>query len=170
MGIAAAGSGCLGLRSEPTPTARPDSDDDGVPDGVDDYPSDDRRAFQSSSAAATTTIDAGEFRAIGLTNSPRASGEYLDYEVAVEGEGTVDCLVFRREAYDAYEQGARDASVVAALSRTDVSEAKVVDRLPEGQFIFSLDYTEQTTEPGRESVTVMYTVEMADPVSTATPD
>ncbi|WP_415379192.1 hypothetical protein [Halosimplex sp. TS25] len=171
-GLAAVCGGCLGLgpAQSSTPTDRPDSDGDGVPDDVDDYPNDDRRAFRSSSSEGTTTIEAGEFRAIGLTNTPQDSGEYVDYDVAVEGEGTVDCLVFRREEYDAYEQGARDASPVAAFSRTDVSEAHVVEQLPEGQFIFSLDCTEQSTEPGRESVTVTYSIKMADPVSTATPD
>ncbi|WP_459191606.1 twin-arginine translocation signal domain-containing protein [Halosimplex sp. J119] len=171
VALAAAGGGCLGIGNDPTPTARPDSDDDGIPDDVDDYPTDDRRGLRSSSTEATeSTIEAGEFRAYGLTNSPQDSGEYVEYDVTVEGEGAVDCLVFRREAYDAYEEGDRDAAVVDELSRTGVSETNVVEQLPEGEFIFVLDYTAQATDPERERVTVSYSVEIADPVSTAITD
>ncbi|WP_436925705.1 hypothetical protein [Halosimplex amylolyticum] len=170
--LVAALGGCTGLgsSSSSTPTARPDRDGDGVPDGADDYPDDGRRARRSSSSEGTTTIEVGEFEATALTNSPEASGGFLAYDVTVDGEGTVDCLVFRREDYDAFAEGARDVPVVSAFSRTDVSEAQVVEQLPEGEFIFALDYTEQATGPSRESVTVTYTVEMADPVSTATPE
>lgn len=168
--LAAATGGCLGVGGEPTPTALPDSDGDGVPDRGDDYPTDDRRGHRTSRSAGTTTVEAGEFRAVALTNSPTASGEYLAYDAAVEGEGTVDCLVFRREAYDAYEAGDRDAAVVSALSRTGVSETSLVERLPEGEFVFALDYTEQATDPERDRVTVTYAVEMADPAPGGTPE
>lgn len=75
------------------------------------------------------------------------------------------CLRFLKPA----QEGASAASPVAALSRTGVSETNAVEQLPEGQFVFSLDYAEQSAVPDRERVTVRYSIETADPVSTDSP-
>lgn len=160
--------GCLDAvgRTTPTPTPHPDSDGDGVPNHADDYPTDDRRAFTSSRSTGSPTLERGAFSAIALTNSPQASGEYLHYEVSTEGDATIDCLVFERDAYDAYQEGARDVPVVSEYSRLDVASASITTQLDRGEYIFALDYTSLATEPEAERVDVEYVVELADPVST----
>lgn len=159
--------GCagLGVRSTPTPTPtpRPDRDGDGVPDAADDYPTDDRRATRSFRTEGTPTLRPGEFSAVALTNSPRASGDVLHYEVAVAGDTAVDCLVFRRDAYDAYEAGARDVPVVAEYSRTAVTDADVTARLDRGEYLFAVDHTTLLTDSGTGSVEVHVVVETAEP-------
>ena len=160
--LAGFGSGCLSSRRAATPTSEPDTDSDGVPDHMDDYPTDARRAFEDFHAEGTQTLQPGEFSAIALTNSPQASGKVLHYDVTVEGDRAVDCLVFEREAYDAYEDGARDAQFVAEYSRTGVTETTLIRTLDRGEYVFSLDYTEQTTAPGEESVTVTRLVELSE--------
>ena len=162
VATAALCGGCLGSGSS-TPTPGPDSDGDGVPDGVDDYPDDERLARRSSSATGTTTLQAGAFKSWALTNGDQTPGEYVHYDVAVTGEGRVDCLVLDRQAYDAFVDGARDVSVVSAYSRAGVSEATVTERLDGGEYLFVLDYTDLRIAPDQESVEVEYTVEVAEP-------
>ena len=160
------GCGCVGARPSPTPTARPDRDDDGVPNGGDDYPADAGRAYRDfRMGGGTTTLRAGEFSAVALTNSPRASGDILHYEVSVAGEGTVDCAVFERSAYDAYEEGARDVPVVPEYTREAVTEASVTATLDRGEYVFVLDYTRLLTEPRQESVEVDFTLDIAEPAN-----
>lgn len=169
--LLALGGGCLGSRSASTPTARPDRDGDGVPDGGDDYPDDAGRAFREFRVSGgTTTLEAGEFSAVALTNSPRASGDVLHYEVSVVGAGAVDCVVFERDAYDAYEEGARDVPTVSEYSREGVGEASVTATLDRGEYIFALDCTGLLTEPGRESVEVEFVLDIAEPANPARGD
>ncbi|WP_439026432.1 hypothetical protein [Haloarchaeobius sp. DT45] len=160
--LAGIGGGCLGSRDSSPPTTAPDADGDGVPDDVDDYPTDDRRAYEDFRAAGTPTLRPGQFSAIALTNSPQASGDVLHYDIAVQGDAKIDCLVFEREAYDAYVEGARDVSVVSRYSRIGVTETTLTDTLDEGEYIFSLDYTSLLTEPGEQSVTVRRVLTLAD--------
>lgn len=157
-------AGCTSLTpGSTTPTARPDRDGDGVPDGADDYPTDDRRGVRSFRTSGTVTLRPGEFRAgVALTNSPDASGDIVHYEVSVDGEAGIDCLVFRREAWDAYADGARDVDVVSAYSRLDVTEASVTVQLDEGEYLFALDYTELLTDPGPDPVEVEHRLEIAE--------
>lgn len=156
--------GCTAFAGTPTPTDRPDSDDDGVPDGADDYPNDPGRAVRSSRSEGSPTLPPGEVATgIALTNHPDASGEVLHYEVTVDGETPVDCLVFRRDAWDAYVDGARDVAVVDEYSRVGVTEASLTAQLDRGEFIFAVDYTGLLTDPGPDPVDVEYVVEMADP-------
>lgn len=164
-GLAAIGSGCAALGSPSTPTAtpRPDRDDDGIPDGADDYPTDAQRGIRTFRMAGTTTLDPGDFQAVALTNEPDDRGEYLHYRVTVGGDTPVDCLVFERDAYDTYEDGARDVPVVSRLSRTGVTDTDVTVRLDRGEYLFALDYTMQGTAPGPDSVEVELLVELADP-------
>ncbi|WP_224333082.1 hypothetical protein [Haloprofundus halobius] len=129
---------------------------------MDDYLTDARRAFKDFRAEGIQTLQPGEFSAIALTNSPQASGKVLHYDIAVEGDTSVDCLVFEREAYDAYEDGARDVPFVPEYSRTGVSETTLIRTLDRGEYIFSLDYTEQVTAPGEESVTVTRLLELSE--------
>ncbi len=163
VALAGVGSGCLGSRHPSTPTAEPDTDGDGVPDYADDYPTDDRRAFEDFRMEGTPTLRPGQFSAIALTNSPRASGDVLHYDVAVEGDAKIDCLVFEREAYDAYEDGARDVPLVSEYSRTGITETTLTRTLDEGEYIFSLDYTDVVTEPGAKSVTVSRLLTLDEP-------
>jgi hypothetical protein len=160
--LAGFGGGCLSSRSATTPTARPDADGDTVPDHEDDYPTDARRAFMDFRAEGTKTLHPGEFSAIALTNSPQASGKVLQYDITVDGDTAVDCLVFEREAYDAYEDGARDVPFVSEYSRTGVTETSLVRTLDQGEYIFALDYTDQVTAPGEESVTVTRLLELSE--------
>lgn len=158
-------AGCTSLdpRSA-TPTARPDRDGDGVPDGADDYPTDDRRAVRRFRASGTVTLQPGEYKgAVALTNSPAASGDILHYEVSVDGETGIDCLVFRREAWDAYADGSRDVDIVPEYSRMDVMEAAVTVQLDEGEYLFALDYTGLLTDPGPDPVDVAHRLEIAEP-------
>lgn len=158
-------AGCASLDPRSTnPTARPDRDGDGVPDGVDDYPTDDRRASRSFRASGTVTLQPGEFRgAVALTDSSDASGDIVHYEVAVDGEAGIDCLVFRRDAWDAYADSSRDVDIVPAYSRVDVTAADVTVQLDEGEYLFALDYTELLTDPGPDPVEVEHRLEIADP-------
>jgi hypothetical protein len=168
--LLAAGGGCLDGSAGSTPTATAtDGDGDSVPDRVDDYPDDPDRAFRSLRAAGTVTLRPGEFDALALTNSPRAGGEVLHYDVSVVGEGTVDCLVLEREAYDAYQQGARDVPVVEAYSRTGVTETALTSRLATGEFLFVLDNTDLAGEASAEPLTVSRVVELAEPAGTERP-
>jgi hypothetical protein len=80
-----------------------------------------------------------------------------------QGDTVVDCLVFEREAYGAYQDGARDVSFVSEYSRTEVTETTLVCTLDQGEYIFSLDYTEQATTPGEEHVTVSRLLELSEP-------
>ncbi|WP_435320301.1 hypothetical protein [Haloarchaeobius sp. TZWSO28] len=160
--IAGIAGGCLSSRDPSRTTAAPDSDADGVPDRVDDYPTDDRRAFEEFRAEGTPTLHPGQFSAIALTNSPEASGDVLHYNIAVEGDTKIDCLVFEREAYDAYVDGARDVSIVSEYSRIGVTETTLTETLDEGEYIFSLDYTDLLTDPREQSVTVSRLLTLAD--------
>ena len=165
-GLLALGSGCLGSCSAPTPAAHPDRDGDGVLDGGDDYPDDAGRAFRKfHTGGGTTVLEAGEFSAVALTNSPRASGDVLHYEVSVVGAGAIDCVVFERDAYDAYAEGARDVPIVSEYSREGVSEASVTAALDRGEYLFALDYTGLLTDPGSESVEVEFVLDIADPAN-----
>lgn len=155
-------SGCISLRSASTPTSKPDRDGDGIPDSADDYPDDDDRGIRTFRMDGTPTLEPGDFEAVALTNSEQASGDVLHYEVATEGKA-VDCVVFERDAYDAYEDGARDVPVVSKYSRTDVVEAAVTKQLDQGEYIFAVDYTELLTAPAQDNVEVDLLVELADP-------
>ncbi|WP_336338391.1 hypothetical protein [Haloarcula brevis] len=163
--LVAVGSGCLGSSRAPTPTTEPDADGDGVPDAVDDYPTDARRAFRSFRMAGTETLQPGQFSAVALMNSPRARGDVLHYDVTVEGSAGVDCLVFDRAAYDAYQDGDRDVAIVPEYSRTGVTEATLTRTLDEGEYVFSLDYTDLLTEPGDASATVRRSLSLSEPAS-----
>ena len=70
--------------------------------------------------------------------------------------------MLRRDAWDAYVDGARDVSVVDAYSRVGDTEASLTERLGQGEFNFTVDYTNLVTEPGAEPVEVSYVVSMAD--------
>jgi hypothetical protein len=162
-------SGCLGRQQQQMPsTTRADRDQDGVPDHADDYPTDDRRAFQSSYSSGSPTLQPGEFSAVALTNSPQASDDIVHYEVSTASDTSIDCLVFERSAYDAYESGNRDVSVVSRYSRTDVTSVSVTEQLGRGEYIFVVDYTELLTSPETDSVEVRYTVDIAEPVTSRT--
>lgn len=163
--LTAVGGGCLGSRQSSTGTDAPDSDGDGVPDYGDDYPDDDRRAFRSFHTAGTVTLDRHQFSAVALTNSPQASGDVLHYDIAVEGHTPIDCLVLEREAYDAYEGGARNIAMVSEYSRVGVTETTLTRTLDQGEYVFSLDYTGLITEPGKESVTVNRLLELSKPLN-----
>lgn len=167
-GVCTLGSGCTGFGESSTPTARPDRDGDGVPDHADDYPSDERRASRSFQWEGTPTLQPGDFRAVALTNSEQASGEFLDYEVSVNGETPVDCLVFERDAYDRFQDGARDVSVVSEYSRVGVTDASVTAQLARGEYLFVLDYTDQSTAPGSAPVEVSITLELGAALATET--
>lgn len=158
--------GCTRLGSPSTSsTEPPDRDGDGVPDDADDYPTDDRRGVRDFLAEGTVTLQPGEFGgAVALTNSPQASGDIVQYEVRVEGETGIDCLVFRRDAWDAYTAGSRDVSIVSGYSRVDVSEAEVTIQLDQGEYLFALDYTELASEPGPDSIEVYHRLEIAEPL------
>lgn len=161
--------GCLGGGGPTTPTSRPDRDEDGVPDQADDYPEDPERAVRTGRVEGTPTLQPGDFSAVALTNSPRAEGKVLHYELSVAGGTPIDCLVFERDAYDAYVDGARDVPIVDEYSRTDVTEASLTARLDRGEYIFALDYTAQSTPPGTAPVEVDWLLELADPAPTETP-
>ena len=163
VALAGIGSGCVGVRQFSPTTTAPDTDGDGIPDRADRYPNDSRRAFRDHGREGTYTLRPGQFSATALTNSPRASGEILHYDVEVEGPTEVDCLVFEREAYDAYVTGARDVPIVSEYSRTGITETTLTRTLDEGEYIFSLDHTSQTTDPGERSVTVNLSLELAEP-------
>lgn len=160
--------GCLGGGGRATPTSRPDLDGDGVPDHADDYPDDPERAVRTSRVGGTPTLQPGDYSAVALTNSPRGKGEILHYELSVDGETPVDCLVFERDAYDAYVDGARDVPVVDEYSRTAVTETSLTARLDRGEYVLALDYTAQSTPPGAAPVEVDWVVELADPAPTET--
>ncbi|MBZ6496372.1 hypothetical protein [Natrinema longum] len=157
------GSGCVGTRQSSPTTTESDTDGDGVPDRADRYPNDSRRAFRDHSREGTYTLRPGQFSATALTNSPEASGEVLHYDVEVEGDTEVDCLVFEREAYDAYAAGARDVPIVSEYSRTGVTKTTLTRTLDKGEYLFSLDYTSQVTAPSEQSVTVNLYLELAEP-------
>lgn len=161
--IAVFGGGCLGSRSSSKSTAESDSDGDGVLDSADDYPTDDRRAFRSFQMDGTETLRPGQFSAVALTNSPQASGDVLHYDIAVDGSSEVDCLVFEREEYDTYQDGDQDVSIVSEYSRTGITETTLTRTLDEGEYIFSLDYTDLVTDPDESSVTVDCLVELSEP-------
>lgn len=163
--VLTAGCASLDPRSTATPTPCPDRDGDGVPDGADDYPTDDRRASRSFRASGTVTLQPGEFGgAVALTDSPDASGDIVHYEVSVDSDEGIDCLVFRRDAWDAYADGSRDVDIVPEYSRVDVTEAAVTVQLDEGEFLFALDYTELLTDPGPDPVDVEHLLEIAEPI------
>jgi hypothetical protein len=161
--MAGVASGCLGSRHPSTATVEPDADRDGVPDRGDDYPTDDRRAYREFRVEGTPTLRPGQFSAVALTNSPRASGDVLHYDVAVDGDAEVDCLVFERAAYDAYEDGARDVPIVAEYSRTGITETTLTRTLDRGEYVFSLDHTDLVTDPGERRVTVNRLLELGEP-------
>ncbi|WP_408957263.1 hypothetical protein [Natrinema sp. 74] len=163
VALAGIGSGCVGTRQSSPATTESDTDGDGIPDHADRYPNDPRRAFRDQSREGTYTLHPGQFSATALTNSPQASGKVLHYEAEVEGDTEVDCLVFEREAYDAYAAGDRDVSIVSEYSRTGITETTLTRTLDEGEYLFSLDYTRQVTDPGEQSVTVNHFLELAEP-------
>jgi hypothetical protein len=111
----------------------------------------------------TPTLQPGDFEAVALTNSKQASDEVLHYEVTTSGDKTVDCVVFERDAYDAYEEGDRDVPTVSKYSRINVTAADVTKQLDQGEYIFVVDYTELMTTPAEDSVEVDLSVELADP-------
>lgn len=161
--LAGIGSGCVGAPQSSPTTTESDTDGDGIPDHVDRYPNDSRRAFRDFTREGTYTLRPGEFSATALTNSPQASDEVLHYDIEVEGDTEVDCLVFEREAYDAYAAGARDVSIVSEYSRTGVTKTSLTRTLDKGEYLFSLDYTSQVTDPGEQNVTVDLLLELAEP-------
>lgn len=111
------------------------------------------------------TIPPGEFRsAVALTNSGRARGDIVHYEVEVAGDTGIDCLVFEREAWDAYADGARDVDVVRAYSRVNVTEADVTVQLDRGEYLFALDHTDLLTDPGPDGVEASVLLEIAEPL------
>jgi len=163
--------GCLDdVTSQSTTTTTSDRDGDGVPDHADDYPDDPDRAFQSfhAESGGATTLEPGDFQAFALTNSPTASGDVLHYEASVAGDTPIDCLVFERDAYDRYERGARDVPIVESYSRTAVTEASLTTQLDRGEYIFVVDYTDQTTPAESGPIDVTYTLDLADPSARTT--
>jgi hypothetical protein len=111
----------------------------------------------------TETLRPGQFSAVALTNSPQASGDILHYDITVDGSTEVDCLVFEREEYDAYQDGDRDVSIVSEYSRTGITETTLTRTLDEGEYIFSLDYTDMVTDPDETSVSVTRLLELSEP-------
>jgi len=161
----AALSGCSSLTTDPTPTTteRPDGDGDGVPDGVDDYPGNPDLAYRSSSSEGTLTVNPGDFSAYQL-QGPGSDGEnHLRYEASVVGDGTVDVVVFERGDYDEYEDGARDVPVVDRYTRTDVTEASVLDALGDRELILAVDNTELLSPATDQPVDVEFLLEIAEP-------
>ena len=156
-------SGCSALEADPTPTERPDRDDDGVPDGPDDYPDDPRRALRSSSTEGTFKLAPGEFSAHQLQGAAADGGDYLAYDLTVRGDATVDVLVFERAVYDAYEKGARDVAVVEEYTRPDVADTSLVDELDDRELILALDNTDQLTPATEETVAVDFRMSVAEP-------
>lgn len=156
-------SGCSALNADPTPTERPDRDGDGVPDGPDDYPDDPRRALRSSSTEGTFELAPGEFSAHQLQSAAADGGDYLGYDLTVQGDATVDVLVFERTAYDAYEAGARDVVVVEEYTRQNVADTSLVAELDGGELILALDNTDQLTPATEEPVTVEFRLSVAEP-------
>ncbi|WP_372479240.1 hypothetical protein ACAH01_11305 [Halomicrobium sp. HM KBTZ05] len=157
-------AGCSALGGEQTPTPTPpDGDDDGVPDRADDYPDDPRRAFTSSSSEGIVELAPGEFSAHQLQNDDTAGGSYLSYEVSVVDDATVDVLVFERAAYDAYQSGARDVSVVDEYTRQNVSETALVERLDDRALLLALDNTDQQTPATDDPIEVEFELAIAEP-------
>lgn len=162
-GTVAAWSGCVGVGSS-TPEAErrrpetvqrtppPSGEADATPDCTRDPP--------SGSLDGTFTVAPGAFvAAVALSNSSTACGGVVRYDVSVRGDTPVDCLVFEREAWGAYVDGARDASFVSRYSQTDVTDATAAHQLDRGQYLFAVDYTSVATPPGDEPVTVDVRVE-----------
>jgi hypothetical protein len=157
-----ASSGCIGHQRDPTPTAKPDSDGDGIPDSADDYPADATRGSRTFRRKGTLTLQPGDFDAVAITNSNQSNSQVLHYKVATGGDIAVDCLLFERDAYDAYEEGNREVSVVSEYSRINVTETELTKQLDQGEYIFAVDYTALLTSPEAESVEVDLLVELAD--------
>ena len=133
-------------------TPHSSTDEDPTPDCARDPP--------SGSLDGTFTVAPGEFvAAIALSNSSTGCGGVVRYEVSVRGETPVDCLVFEREAWDAYVGGARDVSFVSRYSETGVTDVTVTHQLDRGQYLFAVDYSSVATPPGDGSVTVDARVE-----------
>lgn len=161
-GAAACWAGCVGPSAGPTSDAETDSTADrrtaNVPADQPETPTCERD-LPSGGLAGSGTLAPGEFTAaLALTNSELACGDVVRYEVTVAGETPVDCLVFERNAWDAYVDGARDVPVVSRYSRVGVTAADVTLTLDRGQYLFAVDYTGLMTPPGAEDVAVEYTV------------
>ncbi|ELZ21977.1 hypothetical protein [Natrinema limicola] len=100
---------------------------------------------------------------MALTNSEQDSGDIVKYEVTVTGSTGIDCLVFQRDAYDSYADGARDVSVMSEYSRLDVSETEVTEQIDKGEYMFVVDHTDLLTEPSTVPVEVSFVVQMIEP-------
>ena len=162
LGAATTVSGCSALSqsSKSTPTPPPDSDGDGTYDPIDAYPENPQLgSLESRTVSEGMTLERGEYDAHHPGFDRREGEASLRYEVDVTSRGNVDCLVLEREAYDAFNDGARDVSIVESMSQLDVRETLVTEPIPAGEYLFVLDYTDLGTPVGSEAVEVALVVE-----------
>lgn len=104
-GVALAGcasSGGGGGSGGGTPTDRPDSDGDGVPDAEDDFPDDSRRSVLLGEDSETVELNEDYYQAFEFDPSQPA---VLDYEAEVRGDVRIDLILTDETNFGYFEDG-----------------------------------------------------------------
>ena len=111
------------------------------------------------------TLRPGAFGgAVAFTDASSDHGAIVHYDISVEGTTGVDCLIFDRSAWDAYQAGDHDVDPVSVFSRLDVTETTTTVRVEGGEYPFAIDNTRVGTDPGPNTVTMHHVFEIAEPV------
>lgn len=118
-------------------TADPDSDGDGVPDRLDDYPRDSNRSQFVDSISDGDELNEDYYMAYDFTLSQPAT---LDYTVDVEGNLPLDVIVTDGTNFRYFEDDA-DWKYVAELSDMETVHASADGILDSGEWVIIIDNT-----------------------------
>lgn len=156
-------SGCIGdvaTSGSPTPTpGPPDADNDDIPDKNDDYPNDDLRATQIIHKDLNFTLKPDEYKTVNLETG---TGIFvLTYDMLIEGDYPVDCLVMSRENYVKYLRG-DDCQYLVDPSSISVGSADIEAYIDNVRAVLVFDYTTFGTDYGPGFVDVQATVDVAE--------
>jgi len=141
-------------------TERPDSDNDGVPDGRDAYPNDSRRSQRLYTTSDTRNIEEDHWRHYTL-EFPQSG--YLEYDFIVRDGPAIDAILIDDSEYEYFESEDR-WEYYTELSALDTTGDDVQEQVPAGTYRLIFDNSNQggASPPANLSndvATVEFTIE-----------
>lgn len=120
-------------------TERPDADNDGVPDGRDDYPNDPDRSQQLRYISDTRNIEEDHWRYYTLEFSQAGT---IEYDFIVRDGPSIDVILMDESEYQYYESEER-WEYYTRLSSLDSIEDNMQGQLSAGTYRLIFDNTNQ---------------------------